>query len=151
MLISLVDGFLNEQIGWIIALLILSLKYEWKFFDVYLHKTACLLFDLTPLYWELFSIPVPYAFGKNYRDRSLQFCCSSHNFQLPGKGWGGKQCLGEIAIFPFLLAVMFLVWKPAAIAWHCCWGRICTEMSNFAFWLPFYTCIHAVLLHLFVL
>lgn len=94
MLISLVDGFLNEQIGWIIALLILSLKYEWKFFDVYLHKIECLLFDLLSIFLlRIILYPCSLCFWKNYRDRSLQFCCSSHNFQLPSKKLGRQTVL----------------------------------------------------------
>lgn len=94
MLISLVDGFVNEQIGWIIALLILSLKYEWKFFDIYLHKIECPLIDLFNTFvLRIIQYSCSLCFWKKYRNRGLQFCCFSHNFQLPSKKLGRQTVL----------------------------------------------------------
>lgn len=64
--------------------------------------------------------------------------------------WEGKTYTCTV-LFPFLLALTFLVWKPAATAWHYYLGGRYTEMSCSPFCLPFHTCIHAVLFCLFML
>lgn len=64
--------------------------------------------------------------------------------------WEGKMYTCTV-LFPFLLALTFLVWKPAATAWHYYLGGRQTEMSCSPFCLPFHTCIHAVLFCLFML
>lgn len=64
--------------------------------------------------------------------------------------WEGKMYTCTV-LFPFLLALTFLVWKPAATAWHYYLGGRYTEMSCSPFCLPFHTCIHAVLFCLFML
>lgn len=64
--------------------------------------------------------------------------------------WEGKTYTCTV-LFPFLLALTFLVWKPAATAWHYYLGGRQTEMSCSPFCLPFHTCIHAVLFCLFML
>lgn len=91
-----------------------------------------------------------YVLERNYRNSGLQFCYFSTCFEIIRSWWEGKTYTCTV-LFPFLLALTFLVWKPAATAWHYYLGGRYTEMSCSPFCLPFHTCIHAVLFCLFML
>lgn len=60
-------------------------------------------------------------------------------------------CFTFLTFVSHTMCLTFLVWKPAATAWHYYLGGRYTEMSCSPFCLPFHTCIHAVLFCLFML
>lgn len=92
-----------------------------------------------------------YVLERNYRNSGLQFCFFQHALKYLIRSWWEGKMYTCTVLFPFLLALTFLVWKPAATAWHYYLGGRYTEMSCSPFCLPFHTCIHAVLFCLFML
>lgn len=89
-----------------------------------------------------------YVLERNYRN---SFAIFQHALKYLIRSWWEGKMYTCTVLFPFLLALTFLVWKPAATAWHYYLGGRQTEMSCSSFCLPFHTCIHAVLFCLFML
>lgn len=104
---------------------------------MYWHNCLVCLFSMS---WKEITETVAYSFA--IFQHALKYLIRSW--------WEGKMYTCTV-LFPFLLALTFLVWKPAATAWHYYLGGRYTEMSCSPFCLPFHTCIHAVLFCLFML